>query len=353
MPVPPLVAFLSFRFGPHDGVSVEARKWASAFERLGFSIRWVAGRHDFAAGGSESADAANTQTVAVIGLGADSADAPSRAELEAALDGCHLVVVENLLSLPLNPSALEVVAAALAGRAAIVHHHDLPWQRARFAAAPPPPHDPAWAHVTINRRSAVELHERAGITATTIYNRFAPPSAPPREMSAGVPVPSPLLLHPTRAIPRKNVPAAIRLAEDLGGTYWLFGPPEDDFDEELSSLVAAARCPVRRGPEGRSIEAAYDECDLVVLPSTWEGFGNATVESALARRPLAIGRYPVADELREFGFDWFDHDDPAAIRTWLDEPDPTLVDHNERVARMHFLLDGLPDALRPVLERVL
>lgn len=259
------------------------------------------------------------------------------------------MLVENLLSLPLNPGALEAVATARRGRPTIVRHHDLPWQRERFASSPPPLDDPAWVHVTINDLNRRELRARAGIDAATIYNRFAPPEV------TGAPVPAmdrPVLLHPTRAIPRKNVAGAIRVAEAVGGTYWLLGPAEDGYDAELRRLLAAARCPVvHRG--GVPIGDAYAACDVVVYPSTWEGFGNPTIESALARKPLVVGDYPVAHELRAFGFRWFRPDDALVVRSFLDDPDEELLDHNESIAREHFALDGLPDALRAVLERLL
>ena len=328
-------AIVSFRFGATDGVSVEARKWAWALAELGVAVRWVAGA-------GEAVD------VRVAGLEIGARGAPSMRDVGDAIDGCDVVVVENLLSLPLNVPALETVATALRGRAAIVHHHDLPWQRPQFAASPPPPTDHRWAHVTINELSRGQLAAR-GIEATTIYNRFAVPER------VGVEAPAaerPLLLHPTRAIPRKNVPAAIRLAEGVGGTYWLLGPAEDGYGDELDALVRAATCPVIR--EGDiPIGDAYAACDLVVYPSTWEGFGNPTIESALARRPLAVGDYPVLDELRAFGFRWFHHEEVAAIRRFLLDPDVTVLDHNEAVAKENFLLAGLPDALRGVLERVL
>lgn len=331
----PTAAIVSFRFAPHDGVSVEARKWAWALGELGFAVRWVAG-------------AGATLDVEVPGLAIDASAPPTAAEVRAAVEGCELIVVENLLSLPLNPAALRVVASVLAGRATIVHHHDLPWQRERFVGAPPPPDDPAWVHVTISEVSRRELEQRGSIAATTIYNRFERPVVTGAE---GTAMRRPVLLHPTRAIPRKNVPAAVRLAEQVGGTYWLLGPAEDGYGPTLESVLAGARCPVARGG-GLPIGDAYAACDLVVYPSTWEGFGNPTIESALARKALVVGNYPVARELRGFGFRWFDVDDVQQVRGALAEPDQDLLDHNEAIAVEHFSLSDLPAALRPVVERV-
>jgi len=334
---------VSYRLGGGDGVAVEAAKWAGALGLLGWTVRTVAG--------------AGPVDVLLPGLAIGAAEPPSRVDVARALAGADLVIVENLCSLPLNPAAAAVVAAACAGRPTVLHHHDLPWQRPQLAHLPAPPDDAAWAHVTINELSRMELAGR-GIVATTLYNSFdADP--PPGERSAlraalGLREETCLLLQPTRALARKNVAGAIALAEALDATYWLLGPAEDGYGPELERLVAGARCPVLRGqPDGDwSVGDAYAASDAVLLPSSWEGFGNPSVESATHRRPLAIGPYPVAAELAAFGFQWFDAADPAPLGRWLRRPDARLLAHNHAVAADHFNLADLPTRLAEVLRDV-
>ena len=333
---------ISFRLGGGDGVSVEAAKWSGALGTLGWDVRTVAG--------------SGPVDVVLPGLAIEADEPPTRDEVEDACASADLVVVENLCSLPLNPPAADVVARVCAGRRALFHHHDLPWQRPHLAHLAPPPDDPAWAHVTINDLSRMELSER-GIEATTIYNRFDPdPVAGDRartRAALGVDEGEVLLLQPTRALERKNVPAALELSTAVGGTYWLLGPAEDGYGPTLDRLVSQARCPVVQGPPagGCSIADAYAACDAVLLPSSWEGFGNPSVESATYRRPLAIGGYPVAAELASFGFRWFGVTDPGPLSGWLRERDPDLLEHNHRVAATSFNLADLPARLAGVLRR--
>ncbi|MDQ1402735.1 MAG: mannosylglucosylglycerate synthase, partial [Actinomycetota bacterium] len=158
-----------------------------------------------------------------------------------------------------------------------------------------------------------------------------------------------LVLQPTRAIPRKNVPAGIALARKLRATYWITGAAELGYDDELVALLDGAGIPTIHGwPEGTDpdrIEDAYAAADLVVLPSTWEGFGNPAIESAIYRRPLAIGSYPVGAELRARGFRWFDVHAPVPIAHFLAAPDSRVLEDNRAVAVRHFNLDDLPTEL--------
>ncbi len=332
---------VSFRLGGGDGVSVEAAKWSAAVRRLGLDVTTVAG--------SGPADRL------VDGLAIDAADGPDPAAVEDALADADVVVVENLCSLPLNPKASAAVAAVLAGRPALLHHHDLPWQRARFAGWPPPSDDPAWRHVVINELSRAQLAAH-GIAATTVYNTFDPDPAAGRRRETrtalGLGPGERLLLQPTRALGRKRIGAAVALAESLGATFWLLGPPEDGYGPELERILAAARCPVRRGPAApdTTVADAYAACDAVTLLSSWEGFGNPAVESATHRRPLCIGPYPVAAELAAFGFDWFGENEAERLDRWLADPDEGLLEANAAVARRHFDVADLPARLEPVLR---
>jgi glycosyltransferase involved in cell wall biosynthesis len=336
----PEVAFVSFRLGRHDGVSVVAATWARVLAAQGWTVRTVAG------------DGPVDHLLPGLAIGA--AAPPTAAELDDAIAGVDLVVVENLCTIPLNLPAARVVAAGLQGRPALLHHHDPPWQREQWAHVTElPPGDPAWRHVTINRLTEQQMAER-GIEATTIYNGFdldEPPGDREATRAAlDVADAERLLLHPVRAIERKGVPAALALAEAIGATYWLVGPAEDGYGPTLDRLLGAARTRVIHRPSPGSMPDAYAACDAVAFPSTWEGFGNPPIEAAIHRRPVAVGPYPVGAELRSLGFGWFDPERPEELDAFLDEPDAALHDRNAALARAHFGLDRLGDDLRRLLQ---
>lgn len=331
---------VSFRFGMADGVSVESAKWAWALRQLGHSVTTVAG--------------AGHADVLVPGLEIGASAPPDRFALAEAIGSADLVVVENLCSLPLNVAASEAVASVLKGRPAILHHHDLPWQRQHLAHIPGPPKDPAWRHVTINELSAAQLAQRK-VTAQVLPNHFdlAPPPGDRAAMRAAIGVRggATLVVHPVRAIPRKNVAGALRLAERLGAIYWLVGGAEDGFESELRHLMQYARTGVRQGvPEGFTIADVYSAADVVVLSSTWEGFGNPSIESVAYRKPLARYPYPVISELERRGLRYFDLDAIEALEKFIERPDNELLEENLAVARQHFDLALLPGRLNRVVR---
>ncbi|MGH9013041.1 MAG: glycosyltransferase [Acidimicrobiia bacterium] len=348
---------LSYRLGSADGVSVEAAKWEGALGALGFSVRHVAG---------ELPDTGRTDDIVLPWLAWEPPPGagPEPDALSAALSGADLVVVENLCSLPLNPVAARATAAALdehVGRV-LFHHHDLPWQRTQFAAVTDlPPDRPGSLHVTINDRSRRELATR-GIRAYTVHNAFDV-DGPPGDRAAtraalGFGDGEVVVLQPTRAIPRKDVPGGLRLAEAVGELlpersvrYWLTGPAEDGYGPTLERVLAQATVPVIQG-RAASTADAYAAADAVVFPSTWEGFGNPVIESVIARRPLAVAHYPVLDEIRALGFEFFSVDAPRPMVEWLRAPDPAVLATNHGIARRHFSLADLPGRLEAAFGAV-
>lgn len=335
------VALVSYRLGGADGVSVEAAKWVGALRALGHVVTTAAGEGE--------AD------VLVAGLGRDDTGPVDTAALRTALDASDLVVVENLVSLPLNPRAVAALYGAIENRPAVLRHHDLPWQRAAWRDAPAPPSSARWRHVTINELSRRELAER-GVAATTIYNAFDPDppegARAPTRARLGV-GDEWLVLMPTRAIARKNVPGALALAEALRATLWVLGAAEDGYGDEFARLVAASSTRVIHGtPEGTSVHDAYAAADLVVVASTWEGFGNPVIESVTHARPLAVYPYPVLAEITATGLSFIDLGDIESVARELAHPDLARRGANLAIVRERFNLVDLPARIARVLKDV-
>ena len=341
---------LSYRLGGTDGVSVEATKCEWALGVLGFTVRRVAG---------ELCDAPRPDDVRLpaYAMAVPDGTRADAAVLTAALDGADLVVAENICSLPLNLDAARAARDALAahhGRV-VFHHHDLPWQRAELAAVPDlPPQLPGALHVVINDRSREELAAR-GIEARTIRNTFdfdAPSGDRDATRAAfGFGDADLVVLQPTRAIRRKNVPGGLGFAEALADhvadrrvVYWLTGPAEDGYGPTMARELDATALRVVQGRAGRAADA-YAAADVVVFPSTGEGFGNPVIESVAARRPLAVRGYPVLDEIIGAGLRVFSVEDPGEVAEWLASPDTAMLDANRTLARRDFSLADLPSRL--------
>jgi glycosyltransferase involved in cell wall biosynthesis len=341
---------LSYRLGGTDGISVEAKKWANALHALGFAVRRVAGELP---GATEPGD------VLLPWLARDPSPKAltDDSALRTALGRADLVVAANLCSLPLNLPAARCAARVLEAHPGHVlfHHHDLPWQREQFEHIkdlPPNPNDAL--HVTINDQSRNELARR-GIKAVTIRNAFdidtASGSRRLTREAFGMSEDEVVLLQPTRAIPRKNLAAALRFADavhELMPTrqirFWITGPAEDGYDEEFSEIMSRAPVKTMVGRTEWAVDA-YAACDAVVVPSSWEGFGNPVIESVVARRPIAVASYPVLAEIVSMGFHFFSIDQPHELVSFLEAPDSQLLERNVMLARAHFSLADLPRRL--------
>ncbi|MGZ4211301.1 MAG: glycosyltransferase family 4 protein [Actinomycetota bacterium] len=354
----PQAVVVSFRLGGADGVAVEARKWACALEELGFDVRRVAGAIE---------DGGAPDDTVLPGLAIDAetgaATAPvDDATVAAALEGADLVIVDNLCSLPLNVDAARVVAGVVArhrGRV-LFRHHDLPWQRRQLAhlGADFPPRIDGALHATINLRSRRELEARGYAGARTVHNFFdldpAPGDRAGTRAQFGFGDDELVLLQPSRAIERKNVPGAVRFAAHVARRVvtrpvrlWIAGPAEDGYADTLARILERCEVPVTVG-RAAEVRDAYAACDLVVYPSTWEGFGNPVIESIAARRACAAFPYPVLAEIIAAGVRCFSTEEPDVLVRFLAEPEARrekYFDVNLRRARISFAIDQLPAAI--------
>ena len=278
------------------------------------------------------------------------------AEVEAALAGADLVIVENLCSLPLNPGAAAVVAAACAGRPTVLHHHDLPWQRPQLAHLPPPPDDPAWAHVTINELSRDELapprhrgHARSTTPSTRIRRRVI---GPPSGALSAFPRRRHSCCNRRVHWPRKNIGGAIALAEAPAPPTGSSAPPRTGTGRSSNAWSPGALSASLLGPPARRLLHRRRLCGVRRRPAPLAvgglrqpvgGVGDATG----GRWPSARTRW--RRSWRPSASTGSTRPTPPRWRVGSSEPDLRLIAHNHQVAADHFNLADLPARLSAVL----
>lgn len=356
----PRVCIVSHRLGGYDGVSIEAAKWQRAFAVLGWSVTRAAGYF---------ADTRAARDVVVRGLWADSfgarPPAPDVAKMAHLCRTHDLLILDNVGSLPTTPDAAIAFEeqALRAGTPTIVRHHDPPWQTTALVRQPGdqfPLHDPRMLHITINTLTEGEFGVRypalidadalAVLRNTIDVAALRRGSRSAERLRRGIAESEVLLVHPARNITRKNIPAAVRVAADLHRRtgrkvhYWLTDPNGE----------------VGKPPPGVTIHRGHSRCaaelyaaaDLVMLTSTWEGWGLPVVEAAAARRPAVTFGYPILAEIHGLGINTVDHTDGARICRLVTDPTSyaALTSANFRAAAA---LDegGLPTALEWAAEQ--
>jgi glycosyltransferase involved in cell wall biosynthesis len=293
-----------------------------------------------------------------------------------------MLVVENALAIPLNiPLALALTdVIAETGIPAIAHHHDLAWERQRFAvnsvpdlisAAFPPPL-PSVHHVVINSVQAQQLAWRRGLNSRVIPNvmDYDREPAPPDEYALharadlGIEDGEAFILQPTRIIQRKGIEHAIELVRRLGLPAKLVvshagGEEGDDYERRVkefahlldvpvrfeSEVVGECRCSTPDGRRCYALADIYPQADLVTYGSSLEGFGNAFLEAVYYRRPLVVNRYSVYEiDIAPKGFRVVEFDNyiseatVRAARELIEDPRRAAdwAEINYELARRHF-----------------
>ncbi|MBN1844686.1 MAG: glycosyltransferase family 4 protein [Sedimentisphaerales bacterium] len=408
------VGFVATRLAGNDGVSLECAKWASVFEREGFSCFYYAGELDRPPERSLPVPEAHFQHPAIRQLQEECFGAARRRRevtrqiqqlkdllkesLYAFLErfDISLLVIENALTIPMNlPLGLgltELISET--GIPTIAHHHDFFWERQRFLSncvwdylnMAFPPHLPSIRHVVINSSADNQLSLRTGISPTLIPNVMdfeSPPPAPNHyaadiRASLGIARGEYFVLQPTRIIRRKGIEHAVELVSRLGLPARLIishaaGDEGHEYEQRIrsyarllqtntlfvSDLIRQQRGRTQEGQKQYTPFDIYPYCDLVTYPSDFEGFGNAFLEAVYFRKPLVLNTYSIYTyDIKPKGFraielhGYVTEESLQQTRSVLQDEHlrREMVDHNYQLARRYYSYAVLRCRLRSLIH---
>lgn len=408
------IGIISTRISGTDGVSHEIEKWAWALERNGCSCFYCAGEVDRPAERCMVIDEAHFKhpDIEAINRGVSGGHtrgrevtrlihamtAHLRQELARFIQTFDIdcIIAENTLAIPMNiplgVAMTELIAET--GIPVVAHHHDFAWERERYLVNAAgdfiqmsfPPVLPSVRHVVINSLAQASLAHRRGVTSTVIPNTFDygnPPAAPDSAVAeslrreTGVGPGELLVLQPTRVVPRKCIERAIDLVGGLigAGKRLVISHPSGDEGNEyerrlreyaemrgvvlvfIDHIVSPGRSASKDRPY--TIGDVYQAADLVTYPSSYEGFGNAFLETVYFGKPIVMNRYPVfIADIEPKGFDLCLINGMVTGAT-IREVEELLADadlrgrraeHNYRVARENFSYEMLEELLMGVMR---
>ena len=409
------IGFISTRLAGNDGVSLETAKWADIFESGGHFCFYMAGELDEDRPSERSllVEEAHFKNPVIQEIfhgcfGVDTRKLSITNKIHQVKNRIkeqiyqfirdfriNLLIPENVLAIPLNiPLGLAITEVIAETRIpTIAHHHDFFWERKRFLVnciwdylnMAFPPHLPSIKHAVINSSQGNQLSLRTGISAVIIPNVMDfdnPPffddySSDLRE-SLGFDTDELLILQPTRVVQRKGFEHSVELVSRLGKKAKLVvsHPSGDEGYEyekrvrDFSSLMNVDTLfisdiikPYRgRIPDGRKIytpKDLYHQADLVTYPSSFEGFGNAFLESVYFRKPIVVNNYSIYTiDIKPKGFraieldDYVDSEAIELARKVLETPAlvEEMVKHNYELGRKYYSYSVLRQRLKILLS---
>jgi len=249
------VAFLHFKVGSTDGVSLEIEKWKLILEKMGHKVFLCAGDLGSAKGVRIAEMYHHTPESERLYLNSfqSLSDFEDNQSYENALLSLSdkiekklgdfienyeidCVIPNNILSVGANPAAAIAVTNVIRkyGLRTIAHHHDFYFERfdgltltcpkaIELADKYLPPHDEVIKHVVINKIAQKELKERKGIDSSVIPNvfDFEQESWQKEDYNRdlrekiGLKPNDIFILQAVRLVPRKGIELAIDLVAEL------------------------------------------------------------------------------------------------------------------------------------------
>ncbi len=410
------IGFIATRIAGVDGVSLEIFKIAAVFEAMGHHCFYCAGELDSAAQPGQLVPQMHFKhpTAQALYQAAfeDSTISPAdrqriydeadtiRAALEDFIDryAIDVLMVQNASCIPMNISLGLAIREVVSRRqiCTICQHHDFYWERDRFLSnniqdilddAFPPKLTPI-KHIVINSAMQRRLRAWRGIEAYLLPNIFDYETPAPQpddyantfRQAFDIGPNDLIVLQPTRIIRRKAIEKAIELVRKLDDPRLVFVVTGYEGDEPgqygawlreeadragiryrfIGDYVGAERG-MHAGKPVFSLWDIYPHAHFVTYPSTYEGFGNALLETVYFRKPFIVHRYgpyvadikPTGIRAVEFSHD-INADVLAQVRHLLDDDTyrADVVEHNYQVALQHFSYAILRDTLQRILDDI-
>lgn len=410
------IGFVSTRLAGTDGVSLEVVKWVEILERLGHQCFFFAGELDWEPERSMLVPQAHFANLDVLAITNDlfndyirSAHTSQQVQslkellkqrLYEFIDRYQidLLITQNAQSIPMHVPLGLALAELIAETSipTIGHHHDFSWERTRFTVSAAedylnaafPPALQSIRHVVINSMAGRQLAMRRAVNSTLIPNvmPFESPPPPPDDYSShlradlGLAPEELLLLQPTRIVPRKRIERSIELLSRLQRPATLLISHQAG-DEGLAYLdylrsyadllkvrvlfgaeiVAEQRATSSSGQRIYSLADAYQQSDLVLYPSSIEGFGNAFLEAIYYSRPLVMSAYEIYRvDIQPKGFDVIVFDEFITAETVQATQallaDPARIEamcaHNYALAQRFYSFTALEKRLAGLLQDI-
>lgn len=413
--MPKNIGFISTRFAGTDGVSLESAKWAEVLWESDRHVSfWYSGRSDRDPGVSfvvPEAYFGHPESAwinhHIWGQTRRSPLVTSRIRdmsdyLKSTLYDfvrhfeIDLLIPQNILTIPMHlPLGIAMTEfLAETGLPTIAHHHDFYWERTRFSVGCVsdyldmafPPSLSNIRNVVINRQAEEQIALRKGQSALLIPNvfDFDKPAPQPDDYSRdfreqiGLSKDDVLILQPTRIVPRKGIEHAVKIVGMLKDKRYKLvisheaGDEGDDYKHMIEEMAREEGVDLRivsnrigevrqYDDQGRKVYTLWDvypHCDLVTYPSTYEGFGNALLETIYFRKPIVLNRYSIyVQDIEPKGFRIPTMDNIVTgrvvneVRRVLEDNihRREMVEHNYRVARRHYSYTVLRRSLRTLM----
>lgn len=232
---------------------------------------------------------------------------------------------ENASALPAHLSMAVGIKKAVeqTGIKTVSHDHDFHWERGdRYKSTHPevnqfvddtfPLRNPHVKHAVINTHGVETLKKRFNIDAVNVPNvmDFSKPYGLPTESNKkffrkfGVRKNEITLLQVTRIVRRKGIETAISLLDklqDKNVKLVITGNYKDDenraYSNELMDMIHDLNLSAQVIPMAHEVlnhdhlSDVYAHGTACTYFSTYEGFGNAFVESVLAKKPIFVNNY--------------------------------------------------------------